>query len=363
LVLGPSTGGIGAHVASLTAGLARHGVQVTVAGPAATGRRFGFDRLGGAFVPVEPAAGWGRLGELAAPLGLRAALGGDAGPGVRRVVHAHGLRAGLTAALALTRVPATPLIVSLHNAILSAGLPGAVARTLTGRLTRRADLVLGASADLVRAAVASGARDARLAPVSAPALPPPRRAPAEVRAELDAGERPLLLAVGRLAPQKDYPTLLDAAARWRQAHPQPLLVIAGEGPQRADLAARISAERLPVRLLGHREDVADLLAAADLAVLSSRWEARALIAQEALRSGTPLVATAVGGVPDLVGEAALLVPPADPAALAGAVRTLLADPAARAALASAGAAKAATWPDERDTIEQVLSMYREVSGF
>ncbi|OMI37381.1 group 1 glycosyl transferase [Streptomyces sparsogenes DSM 40356] len=82
---------------------------------------------------------------------------------------------------------------------------------------------------------------------------------------------------------------------WRALDPQPLLVIAGEGAGRAALQRRIDAEELPVRLLGRREDVPALLAAADVAVLSSRWEARSLLAQEALHAGVPLVATAVGG--------------------------------------------------------------------
>ena len=89
------------------------------------------------------------------------------------------------------------------------------------------------------------------------------------------------------------------------------MVIAGSGPAYLPLAARISAARAPVTLLGHRTDVADLLAGADLAVVTSDWEARQLFAQEALRAGVPLVATAVGGLPELVGDAAVLVPPGD----------------------------------------------------
>lgn len=129
---------------------------------------------------------------------------------------------------------------------------------------------------------------------------------------------------------------------------------------RAELARRIEAEGLPVRLLGRRRDAARLLAAADVAVLPSRWEARSPLAQEALRVGVPLVATAVGGVPELVGEAGVLVPYGDAGALAAAVSGLLGDPARREALASAGRAQAATWPSEDDTVAQVLSVYDEL---
>ncbi len=142
----------------------------------------------------------------------------------------------------------------------------------------------------------------------------------------------------------------------------PQVVIAGDGPQEAELAARIAAEQLPVRLLGRRTDIADLLAAADLCVLPSVWEARSLTAQEALRSGTPLVATRVGGIPELVGDAAELVPAGDAAALATAVRAVLADPDRADRLAAAGRVRAATWPDEAGTARSLVAVYRELLG-
>ncbi|MBW5487120.1 glycosyltransferase [Streptomyces bambusae] len=205
-----------------------------------------------------------------------------------------------------------------------------------------------------------GARDARLAPVTVPPAPPGDADPGKVRAELGAVDRPLIVAVGSLVARRGYGVLLDAARAWRALEPLPLLVIAGEGELRADLSRRIGAEGLPVRLLGRRTDVPDLLAAADVAVLPSRWEARSLLAQEALRNGVALVATKVGGVPELVGDAAVLVPYGDAAALSRAVASLIADPARRAALAAAGQVQAATWPSEDDTVAQVLSVYDEL---
>src|SRR5690606_31928980 len=119
--------------------------------------------------------------------------------------------------------------------------------------------------------------------------------------------------------------LVDAAARWNDMSPKPLVAIAGDGPSRADLAARIEARGVDVTLLGHRTDVADLLDAADLAVVTSDSETRQFFAQEALRSGTPLLATRAGGIPGLVGDAAELVPVGDVDALAEGVRGLLTD--------------------------------------
>jgi glycosyltransferase involved in cell wall biosynthesis len=166
-----------------------------------------------------------------------------------------------------------------------------------------------------------------------------------------------VLSVGRLHPQKRFDLLVDAAARWRQLTPPPLVVIAGTGPSYLSLAARISGARAPVTLLGHRNDVADLLLGADLAVVTSDWEARQLFAQEALRAGTPLVATAVGGVPELVGDGALLVPPGDVDAVDAAVRSMLARDDERAAYARRGHARAQTWPSEEQTVDAVRAVY------
>ncbi len=221
---------------------------------------------------------------------------------------------------------------------------------------------LGASADLVERAAALGARDARLAPVAAPALAVPGRRRAAVRAEFGvAVDQPLILSVGRLHPQKRYDVLVDAAARWRERSPAPVVLIAGSGPAYLPLAARICAARAPVTLLGHRTDVADLLAGADLAVVTSDWEARQLFAQEAMRAGVPLVATAVGGLPELVGDAAVLVPPGDVDAVDAAVRALLDDGAGPGRAGRRGAARAAAWPTEADTLAQLAALYAELA--
>jgi glycosyltransferase involved in cell wall biosynthesis len=198
--------------------------------------------------------------------------------------------------------------------------------------------------------------------VAAPPLPVSDGGAEVVRAELEAVGRPLVVSVGRLHPQKGYQNLVAAAARWRRLDPAPVVVIAGTGPQYRQLAAQVLSARAPVTLLGHRDDVGDLLAAADVAVVSSVWEARQLFAQEALRAGTPLVATRVGGLPDLVGDAAWLVPPDDVDALDSAVSTLLRDEGLRARYAAAGVARAATWPTEAETVDLVRSIYVELAA-
>lgn len=345
LVLGPSTGGIGQHVRSLALRLVDEGCDVRVLGPASTGERFAFGQHV-EFVPLEiPAPGsvWRGRAVLA-----------DVD-----VVHAHGHAASAVATLALRRP--TPLVVSWHNTVAARGWRRVPLRHARQWVVRRARVVLGASADLVEEATALGAADARLLPVAAPTLEPATRERDEVRMSWGLAQRPLVLAVGRLAPQKRYDVLLDAVARVfaRDAIP-PLVVIAGDGPLRESLHERIRRERLPVLLVGHRSDVAELLEAADVAVLTSDWEARALVAQEALRAGVPLVATAVGGIPDLVGDAALLVPPDDPEAVATALVEVIEQPAVAARLRAAGPPRAATWPDEDETAREILKIYREV---
>jgi len=343
-VLGETAGG---HVSSLARGLVARGVTVTVCGSSAADEDYGFAGVGARFTAVEIARRAGRA-DAGAVAALRAATAGA------DVVHAHGLRAGLLASLALGG-RRTPLAL------------------LERRVSRVADVVLGASSDLVERARRLGARDARLAPIAVPApvrapLPPEsaveiERRRQKTRAEFGAVDRPLLLAVGRLEAHKGYDVLLDAVRGLCGLEPaSPVVVIAGEGSQREPLQRRIDAERLPVRLLGRRDDIPELLAAADVVVLPSRWEARALIAQEALHAGVPLVATAVGGTPELVGDAGELVAYGDAVALAGAIAALLGDAGRRAELAAAGRAQAAAWPTEDDTVAQVLSIYDELAA-
>ncbi|BCB74430.1 glycosyltransferase family 4 protein [Phytohabitans flavus] len=351
LVLASSTGGVGQHVASLARGLVAAGATVTVCGPAATNERFRFAEAGARFESVEIPAN-PRLTDARAVGELRRAMGPV------DVVHAHGLRAGFVAALGR---PRPPLVVTWHNAVIAKGMRGTASRLAARAVARAARITLGASEDLVETARELGARDARLSPVAAPVLPPPRRSRAAVRAEFAVtGDRPLVLSVGRLHPQKRYDLLVDAAARWRELDPAPVVVIAGTGPAYMPLAARVSEMRAPVTLLGHRDDVSDLLAGSDLAVVTSDWEARQLFAQEALRAGVPLVSTAVGGVPGLVGDAARLVPPDDVDAVDVAVRELLADPKLRAEYARRGPERAQTWPDEAEMVEAIQAVYAEV---
>jgi glycosyltransferase involved in cell wall biosynthesis len=329
LLLAESRGGIGQHVASLVPRYLAAGHEVVVCAPPGTAEHFDF----------------GDATVVGQAHGLR---GCD-------VVHAHGYRAGMAALR--DRSHLKPLVVSWHNAVIAPGPRGLVMKLGQRLVARGADVTLGASSDLVELAKSLGARDARLAPVAAPAIPEVRTPAAEVREALGIGDAPLVLTVGRLAPQKDYPTLLSVAARVAAAIPDVVFAVVGDGPLKDNLQARIDAEGLPVRLLGHRDDVADLLGAADVFLLTSHWEARALVLQEALQVGVPVVATAVGGVPELVGSSAVLADEGDADALAAGVQKIFSDPETAAAMRTEGVELAAGWPDEDETAKNLLDIY------
>ncbi len=369
-VLGTSTGGTARHVRMLARGCVARGVAAEVFGPAQTDRDFAFSAQAG-FTAVEIADRPRVLRDLRAIARLRRLIRAWRPD----IVHAHGLRAGALTAIALAFVrPGVydlrpGLVVTVHNAPAAGGVTGAIYRVLELIVARRADSLLCVSPDLEERMRATGARRVGRALVPADPVPVPTVASAtvpgnvsaETRAVPDADPgRPTVLAVGRLAAQKGFGTLLDAAARWRDMRPEPVLVIVGEGPLEAELKRHAARLRLDVRFLGHRDDVPALLASAAVFVLPSVWEGQPLILQEALRAAVPIVATRVGGTPELTGEdAALLVPPGDPARLAEAVRTVLTDPALAARLRRAAANRAL--PSEDDAVTAALAEYDQVA--
>jgi glycosyltransferase involved in cell wall biosynthesis len=250
--------------------------------------------------------------------------------------------------------------VTWHNAVLGDGLVPAAVRQMQRAVAMGADLTLGASSDLVAQAVRLGARNARLSPIAAPALPPARISRDEQRRALGAGAHDtVLLTVSRLAPQKNLGMMLDIAAAVRD-RPDLRFVVVGDGPEQDALQRRITDERLQVLLLGRSDDIGSLLAAADLALLTSTWEARALVAQEALLAGVPLVSTGVGGIQELVGSAAVLIAPGDVKEAAQQIIALADNPEKRRRLGAEGLRQAATWPGEDDVVDDLVRAYTDL---
>jgi glycosyltransferase involved in cell wall biosynthesis len=350
-----------------------------VAGPSSADRRFSFSAAPPVSFSAVEIADRPRLGDFAGILRLRKLLlraaAGDASPGGYgdgHVVHAHGLRAGALTVLALGLAGAERrpgLVVTVHNASPGGAVAGGVYRVLERVVARGADLVLCVSPDLERRMRAAGARRVERAVIAAPeaagepAVAPPARgaAAADVVAGGAVAGRPVVFAAGRLAAQKGFGVLLEAAASWRDLEPMPLVVIAGNGPLAGDLRARAAALGAAAVFLGQREDVPARLAGAAVFALPSYWEGQPLVLQEALRAGIPVVATLVGGVPGLTGEdAAVLVPGADARALAAAVRSVLTDAPLAARLRAAAAVRAATLPSETDAVSAALTAYASV---
>jgi len=224
---------------------------------------------------------------------------------------------------------------------------------------RRAAHVFTPSAYLRELAVSWGVPANRVSVLPNPTPPLPRLRPRdELRAELGL-TGPTLAFAGRLTAQKSLGVALDAVA----AADGVTLVIAGDGDERAGLERRAGELALGdrVRFLGPvaRGAVLELFSAADAAVLSSAWENFPHTAVEALAVGTPVIATAVGGVPEVVvdGENGLLVPPGDSEALAAAIRRYVGDDALQGRARAAAAASVEQFSPERifATLEGVLS--------
>ena len=352
-VCGSAAGGVRAHLADCARLLAADGHDVIVEAPAAV-----LDGL-----DIEPAR--------AEPLeiGPRPSLNDTlAVARLRRlgrradVLHAHGLRAGALAALALgrRRRGRTRLVVTLHNLTVGGRLTTLVGDRLERLIARRADLVLAVSPDLAERAQDLGTPHVELAII--PAVPPQQPAEpgaSDAAAAEDAWPRSgaRLLTVARLAPQKGLPLLLEAAAILSREVDAGRLTaftwaLAGDGPGREQAAERITAEQLPVTLLGRRSDAPALMEAADIVVQTSLWEGQPLTIQEALRAGTAIVATDVGGTAVTSRGGAVLVDP-QAQAIAEALRTLLSDPEARSRAAERAREAARRLPGLEDLAAQL----------
>ena len=373
LVLGKSTGGIGTHVVDLATGLRAAGHQVIVVTDPLTASTFGID---------DAVLAWPdpRRPDPRILLRLRGIL--------RRadIVHAHGHQAGALVAAVLPRTgrggfqrrwrrgapglragrPADQpaVVLSVHNESPAlGGVRAQVARRVERAAVRTADLVTGASTDLVRRARALGARRAELARVPSPRVPAllaateaDREAAREaVRTAYGIGAGgPLVVTISRIAPQKDLATLVAAA---QLLDTRPAWLVAGGGIPALQHDLEVRAGDTGVRFIGPVADPAALLLAADVFALTSTWEARALVVQEALAAGLPVVASEVGGLPDLLDGLGLLIPPRDPQAFADAVSALLADPQVRRTAGERGRQRAVTWPTSPQMVAQWVDDY------
>ena len=317
----------------------RHGERARMAATPAREMRLGIDVLHPRY-PVIP-----KVGMSLAPMLLALA---SVGP-LRRVIaegfdfdviDAHYFYPDGVAAALLARWLGKPLVITARGSDVNLIASHALPRRLMQWAAGQADAVLGVSQALVEAMAALGLDCSKLQVVRNGVdlerfQPLPRDA---MRAELGISGAPVLLSVGNLVSNKGHDLVIDAVARLRVKHPGITLLIAGVGPERAALERQAQTLRLgaQVRFAGAVPNVelGRWYAAADVMVLASSREGWPNVLLESLASGTPVVATRVGGVPEILAgcRSSRLVDERTADAIAQAVQSVLTNPPERSAL-------------------------------
>jgi glycosyltransferase involved in cell wall biosynthesis len=364
-----NVGGPARHAVLLTRDLDEHGFRSELIYGSVT-------EAEGMIEPTGVRATW--LRDLQRPLtpaaDLRAARALSQVIRARRpvIVHTHLAKAGTLARLAARRNRVPLIIHTFHGHVLEGYFSPAVTRAFVAierGLARWTDAFIAISPQIRDQILALGVgrpSQWHVVPLGLELDPIIRstmtRAEARRRLGLDPNRR-LVANVGRLVPIKDHSTFLRAAADVVRSHPDVTFVIAGDGELRASVeseARRLLPER--VRFLGWVHDLATLYAALDLVVLTSRNEGTPVALIEAGAAGKPVVATSVGGVPDVVrdGTTGLLAPAGHPRALATQIVALLEDSSRADAMGRAGR----EWVRERYSVQRLVadtaSLYREL---
>lgn len=351
-------GGMQNHTGQLTRALDRLGVSqtvVTTRPPGAAPRsRMGDAEILRVGLPVSAfRQGWA---PPAARLARRHASGAD-------VVHAHLGEdlAVLPIALNAARAAGVPLVVTVHTSLAHTFAPASGKDRLLKAVGGRIEQRICAAADRVIVLTPRLAGTIACDPARVHVIPSGVTPAAFVDDGPDPfGEvpHPRVLFVGRLARQKDPLTLIEAAARLETPGAQVVLV--GDGPLRSAVEARVARlglqDRVHVAGFQAHKDVPAWLAHADVFAMPSAYEELGSALLEAMQAGLPIVASDTGGIPDAVGDAARLVAPGDPEALAEALDALLTDPAARAELSARATERAGRY-DWATLAESVLDVY------
>lgn len=261
------------------------------------------------------------------------------------LVHTHGVRANFLGRLA-ARAAGLPVVTTVHS-LLSQDYPGLFSRAVnvcSERLTRGFTAhFIAVSGFLAAALEKEGVPRERITVIrnGMEVTLPDREEPVTLRERFGLPEdAPLVAAVGRLHRVKGHRHFVMAAAQVLARHPEARFLIIGAGPERPALEKQVGdlGLRGKVIVTGFIKDVLRYYREFAVLVLPSLAEGFGLVILEAFLCGTPVVATQVGGVPEVVrdGETGLLVPPADAAALAAAIDRVLEDPAAARAMAARG---------------------------
>lgn len=358
--------GVRTHVQALATGLDQRRFQSAVACPLRRENAFGDERFVGcladAGIPVLPVA----MRRSISPIADLAALWRLAGiirAGRFDIIHLHSSKAGFLGRLAARIVGSGAAVIYSPHGLSFLGADAAAERALylslerlAGRLCDRVVAVSPGERDLIVASGIAPAERVACIDLGVDTLPLQALDRAAQRRELGVpADAPLIGTVARVTNQKNPLLFVEAAARVLPAVPTAHFVWCGDGELRAEAERRAQALGIAARchFLGHREDARPILASLDLFWLTSNYESFGLATAEAMALCLPVVATDVVGTRDVLaaGQAGVLVPPRDAAALAGATLSLLREPERMRELGQAGRARV----HERYTLDRMLA--------
>jgi glycosyltransferase involved in cell wall biosynthesis len=273
------------------------------------------------------------------------------------VVHAHLFASAAAAVRAVRHLP-VPLVVTEHT---EGPWQDRQARAVSGVVYRHADRVVALSS-AIRDLLVTGYG---VAPERVEVLLPTAAAPPAGGGPTPDPGRPVVGLVGRLVPEQGVDVFLRAAALVSAVVPQARFLVVGDGPLRPDLEHRAAVLGLAdaVTFTGYRCDAPNVLAGLDVLAVPSRSDGSPLVVCEAMAAGVPVVASRVGGLPDLVedGGSGLLVRPGEAEDLARALVSLLLDPEAARRLGARGRRLAASRSHER-LVDRMTQLYAGLAG-
>jgi glycosyltransferase involved in cell wall biosynthesis len=348
-------GGAERHVVDLALALRREGHAVTVACSVSGSLA---EPLEASRVPVRPIVGRIVKRRVSLPYawGLRKLLRSERFD----LVHAHVYSSAAASALA-TAGTGTPLVVTEHTEALWQGRNG---RFFSRLMYRRVARVIAVSRAIRSRLIERDGVPPAIITVVPNSAPPSRGSHGDalpIPSEL--GQGPVVGMVARLQPEKGVTSFLKAAAHVAKEFPQARFVVVGDGPLREELFRL--AEDLRVRervlFLGFRPDAQALIKMMDVVAVPSVSEGTPLVVLEAMAAGVPVVASAVGGIPDQIrpGHEGILVPPGDTDALARALIKVLRDPELAQHMGEAGRLRAGTEFSHENMVRKVEAIYRD----
>jgi glycosyltransferase involved in cell wall biosynthesis len=280
------------------------------------------------------------------------------------LVHAHIYASAVAAAIAVRRI-GLPLVITEHT---EASWQTWWTRRVSRWAHRRARHTIAVSTPIQRRLIEKDGVPPYRVSLIPNAVIPASDDPPDLTGTLPDGwlEGPLVGVVARLQPEKGVADFLKAAAHVSKISPQVRFLVVGDGPLREELLAlarRIGVEKR-VRFLGHRTDARALVGLMEVLVVPSVTEGSPLIVLEAMAAGVPLVASAVGGIPDQIrhDKEGLLVPPGDTGALGEALLNLLRDPARARRLGEAGRRRATSELGHPTMVRRIEDVYRDALG-